>query len=801
MEHDNLKVTYSRSHIHRRLILPQLSIKEELHPQNGECKVKKRRKRKKAVDVSVELITERNTYGCNKCDRKFNREASLRWHIKCDHTVDGDSDSDENKADSTSYVDDDDDADPSYKKQRVVKVENSTERPYNCDLCGCTFKEHNVLKTHMLTHTNKRGFVCRAAGCTYAFKTKGSLTRHMRRHTGDRPYKCQKCGRKFSESGALTRHLRSRNPCTSKSDQDLPRYGMKWNFIPNIPAAMANAGHALQPSDGADIARGEANVPNDTDHQLTVTIKTEVVDSEKSATEVPLTDGSIDTVVTTGSIEEGEIIVMEDMADTLEDGEEPDYSELTPTQCKVCKEDCGTFDTLRLHLRTHLADTPFRCGLCHFVAERRDELQAHMTTLHQTQLKTLESGTVVGTAIEPAQSNNGGPTNINKDAQVAVKQLLELPSPSLEEDENSEKNESTRQLHKCPVCYRAFRGHGYLRQHMKSHIGDRPHKCEYCDKSFTSKDTLNKHLFTHSEDRNYKCGECGKLFKRISHVREHLKIHTNDRPYTCQMCDKSFKTHNALKVHMRTHNSILPYLCKFCRRRFREKGSLARHLRMHTGERPYKCNRCGRGFAEHGTLNRHLKAKVRCTSLGNVISDEGEEYPTVLAEFSSVVADTQEYILPEGVEIQEATPEEVDEYAQATEFVVVHTTDLDETALQNIEIITEGDIDQSILNQMSDKSSYVFYDTGDNNIRVLDSRTGQEMSVIQSDLDHVQTITMIPQGDNEIEAVAMAPLAEDEPDAVQQAMVAANVMEQLGVGGESKTQSDEVNNSLVIQAE
>ena len=52
--------------------------------------------------------------------------------------------------------------------------------------------------------------------------------------------------------------------------------------------------------------------------------------------------------------------------------------------------------------------------------------------------------------------------------------------------------------------------------------------------------------------------------------------------------------------------------------------------------------------------------------VSNILADEGEEYPTVLAEFSSVVADTQEYILPEGVEIQEATPEEVDEYAQVT---------------------------------------------------------------------------------------------------------------------------------------
>ena len=42
----------------------------------------------------------------------------------------------------------------------------------------------NILKTHMLVHSNRREYVCEVEGCTYAFKTKGSLRRHMRRHTG-----------------------------------------------------------------------------------------------------------------------------------------------------------------------------------------------------------------------------------------------------------------------------------------------------------------------------------------------------------------------------------------------------------------------------------------------------------------------------------------------------------------------------------------------------------------------------------------------------------------------------------------
>ena len=38
------------------------------------------KKRKKAVDISTDLITERNTYICDTCDRKFNRCVSIN-HI------------------------------------------------------------------------------------------------------------------------------------------------------------------------------------------------------------------------------------------------------------------------------------------------------------------------------------------------------------------------------------------------------------------------------------------------------------------------------------------------------------------------------------------------------------------------------------------------------------------------------------------------------------------------------------------------------------------------------------------------
>ena len=41
-------------------------------------------------------------------------------------------------------------------------------------------------------------------------------------------------------------------PCTAKSDNDLPRYGKRWDYTPNIPATMRPESSVPEPAVGED---------------------------------------------------------------------------------------------------------------------------------------------------------------------------------------------------------------------------------------------------------------------------------------------------------------------------------------------------------------------------------------------------------------------------------------------------------------------------------------------------------------------------------------------------------------------
>ncbi|KAL2101108.1 hypothetical protein ACEWY4_002869 [Coilia grayii] len=485
----------------------------------------------------------------------------------------------------------------------VLRV--NEEGRFICQLCEKTFKTPNILRTHMSTHSEKKDFRCEL--CDTAFRTKGSLIRHNRRHTDERPYRCNLCGLSFRESGALTRHLKSITPCTEK----------------------------IRFSQCKEILVGKDGVRKEPVAERSPSVLPQQEEQPVPAVSVEEAQGLI------------HIQVVQDAEHTQQDAEQPKPEAIEESNNLICQAIVNSGIALE------------------------EDAGAEM------EVKTgPEPGVniLAGLALQSPEADSHQVTDI----QLSEECVKMEDETVLSSGEISDKEESAKpaKVHKCPHCNRVFKALNYLRFHVKGHLGYKPFKCMVCQKEFLTGYLLKKHMEVHLSERRYKCGECGKLYKTIGHVREHMRAHSDERPYHCNRCVKSYKTKNALQVHQRTHGQEKPYVCPHCSRGFREKGSLVRHIRHHTGEKPFKCPKCGRGFAEHGTLNRHLRSKGGCHAGQReseqaiaVVSDDQqgtaesvaaiitEDPHAVLVEFSSVVADTQEYIIGAAAEESVQTEE------------------------------------------------------------------------------------------------------------------------------------------------
>ena len=129
--------------------------------------------------------------------------------------------------------------------------------------------------------------------------------------------------------------------------------------------------------------------------------------------------------------------------------------------------------------------------------------------------------------------------------------------------------------------------------------------CKACDMVFSAVGALDAHGCDSSAP-SHQCEECGARFRRPDVLRQHLRTHTGEKPYQCDVCGSSFARRDALAAHAQEH-SARRFQCELCATGFKRRDHLNAHMRTHTGEKPFKCGDCGAAFAQAATLASHAR--------------------------------------------------------------------------------------------------------------------------------------------------------------------------------------------------
>ncbi|XP_066141521.1 oocyte zinc finger protein XlCOF6-like [Euwallacea fornicatus] len=442
---------------------------------------------------------------CIPCRKYFRNKEALSEHLKECFKVDSKMavKMEEALADNTSRVDVTTNLTSNQLSQKVLKT-TQYDGAFSCQLCQENLgeidiviahfeKEHmddllciiclrpftkQVPLFHMALHS-KKSHVCRP--CRLFFPNKEEFDVHNSKYDHDKSLTCKICGKKFTrnykKNKHMLSHLKEKNYSCNKCGK-------------------------------------------------TFTYKTSLVRHFKMHFGKRFLCSSCGNAYTTKFMLQRHIKIMHTFVD--DDGNPLPKPPPKPVklQCEFCGEIFTTKYGYGRHIRRHPEFKEFKCKICSFMCDNRDQLDTHMENKH------------------------------NK--------------------------------HTCDVCGKRFPFESELKTHHRKHedIAMARFRCDVCGKTARTQTQLKVHYRIHTGERPFSCDICGKSFKQTAHLKVHMFQHTGKMPFKCKICEKAFPFQHVMEIHMRTHTGEKPFQCVFCGNAYHDRTTMQKHQKKKHPDMP-----------------------------------------------------------------------------------------------------------------------------------------------------------------------------------------------------------------------